>query len=148
MFLYVAIARQTTSSQALLPQLSTPTVPSRAGWGLATPPSTHWFMFTCATFWRFLLVHFQNKQTKYLFSNLLIVLHPPSWTQPLAAAYSQMTALSTGKSTTPTSNGSWRQGIKGEMTCTVYVALVWNNIIKWPGHESDHPMNMTLMVTP
>ena len=24
-----------------------------------------------------------------------------------------------------TSNGSWRQGIKGEMTCTVYVALVW-----------------------
>ena len=25
-----------------------------------------------------------------------------------------------------TSNGSWRQGIKGEMTCTVYVALVWN----------------------
>ena len=23
-----------------------------------------------------------------------------------------------------TSNGSWRQGIKGEMTCTVYVALV------------------------
>ena len=25
----------------------------------------------------------------------------PSWTQPLAAAYSQMTALSTGKSTTP-----------------------------------------------
>ena len=26
-----------------------------------------------------------------------------------------------------TSNGSWRQGIKGEMTCTVYVALVWNN---------------------
>ena len=30
----------------------------------------------------------------------------------------------------PTSNGSWRQGIKGEMTCTVYVALVWN-IIYW-----------------
>ena len=29
-----------------------------------------------------------------------------------------------------TSNGSWRQGIKGEMTCTVYVALVWN-IIYW-----------------
>ena len=29
-----------------------------------------------------------------------------------------------------TSNGSWRQGIKGEMTCTVYVALVWN-IISW-----------------
>ena len=27
-----------------------------------------------------------------------------------------------------TSNGSWRQGIKGEMTCTVYVALVWNFI--------------------
>ena len=25
----------------------------------------------------------------------------------------------------PTSNGSWRQGIKGEMTCTGYVALVW-----------------------
>ena len=25
-----------------------------------------------------------------------------------------------------TSNGSWRQGIKGEMTCTVYVVLVWN----------------------
>ena len=24
-----------------------------------------------------------------------------------------------------TSNGSWRQGIKGGMTCTVYVALVW-----------------------
>ena len=32
--------------------------------------------------------------------------------------------------TPPTSNGSWRQGIKGEMTCTVYVALVWN-IIYW-----------------
>ena len=29
-----------------------------------------------------------------------------------------------------TSNGSWRQGIKGEMTCTVYVAFVWN-IIYW-----------------
>ena len=29
-----------------------------------------------------------------------------------------------------TSNGSWCQGIKGEMTCTVYVALVWN-IIYW-----------------
>ena len=29
-----------------------------------------------------------------------------------------------------TSNGSWRKGIKGEMTCTVYVALVWN-IIYW-----------------
>ena len=29
-----------------------------------------------------------------------------------------------------TSNGSWRQGIKGEMTCTVYVAVVWN-IIYW-----------------
>ena len=29
-----------------------------------------------------------------------------------------------------TSNGSWRQGIKCEMTCTVYVALVWN-IIYW-----------------
>ena len=28
------------------------------------------------------------------------------------------------------SNGSWRQGIKGEMTCTVYVALVWD-IIYW-----------------
>ena len=28
----------------------------------------------------------------------------------------------------PTSNGSWRQGIKGEMTCTGYVALVWNII--------------------
>ena len=27
-----------------------------------------------------------------------------------------------------TSNGSWRQGIKGEMTCTVYVGLVWNII--------------------
>ena len=27
-----------------------------------------------------------------------------------------------------TSNGSWRQGIKGEMTCTVYVAFVWNII--------------------
>ena len=26
------------------------------------------------------------------------------------------------------SNGSWRQGIKGEMPCTVYVALVWNII--------------------
>ena len=25
-----------------------------------------------------------------------------------------------------TSNGSWRQDFKGEMTCTVYVALVWN----------------------
>ena len=30
----------------------------------------------------------------------------------------------------PTSYGSWRQGIKGEMTCTVYVALVWD-IIYW-----------------
>ena len=30
------------------------------------------------------------------------------------------------QSLTVTSNGSWRQGIKGEMTCTVYVALVWN----------------------
>ena len=29
-----------------------------------------------------------------------------------------------------TSKGSWRQGIKGEMTCTVYVAVVWN-IIYW-----------------
>ena len=29
-----------------------------------------------------------------------------------------------------TGNGSWRQGIKGEMTCTVYVALVWI-IIYW-----------------
>ena len=29
-----------------------------------------------------------------------------------------------------TSNGSWRQGIKGEMTCIVYVALVWD-IIYW-----------------
>ena len=27
-----------------------------------------------------------------------------------------------------TSNGSWRQGIKGEMTCTVYVELVWDII--------------------
>ena len=34
------------------------------------------------------------------------------------------------RGTHPTSNGSWRQGIKGEMTCTVYVALVWN-IIYW-----------------
>ena len=33
-------------------------------------------------------------------------------------------------SSSHTSNGSWRQGIKGEMTCTVYVALVWN-IIYW-----------------
>ena len=31
---------------------------------------------------------------------------------------------------TPTSNGSWRQGIKGEMTCTGYVALVWNIIYR------------------
>ena len=30
----------------------------------------------------------------------------------------------------PTSNGSWRQGIKGEMTCTGYVALVWNIIYR------------------
>ena len=29
-----------------------------------------------------------------------------------------------------TSNGSWRQGIKGEMTCTGYVALVWNIIYR------------------
>ena len=35
-----------------------------------------------------------------------------------------------GPVTVVTSNGSWRQGIKGEMTCTVYVALVWN-IIYW-----------------
>ena len=34
------------------------------------------------------------------------------------------------RTTIYTSNGSWRQGIKGEMTCTVYVALVWN-IIYW-----------------
>ena len=34
------------------------------------------------------------------------------------------------ETTITTSNGSWRQGIKGEMTCTVYVALVWN-IIYW-----------------
>ena len=35
-----------------------------------------------------------------------------------------------GPTTNYTSNGSWRQGIKGEMTCTVYVALVWD-IIYW-----------------
>ena len=35
-----------------------------------------------------------------------------------------------------TSNGSWRQGIKGEMTCTVYVALVWNN-----NNKDDHDDN-------
>ena len=29
-----------------------------------------------------------------------------------------------------TSNGSWRQGIKGEMTCTGYVVLVWNIIYR------------------
>ena len=29
-----------------------------------------------------------------------------------------------------TSNSSWRQGIKGEMTCTGYVALVWNIIYR------------------
>ena len=38
--------------------------------------------------------------------------------------------LATQCTTYTTSNGSWRQGIKGEMTCTVYVAMVWN-IIYW-----------------
>ena len=43
---------------------------------------------------------------------------------------SVMTLAKNGTITEQTSNGSWRQGIKGEMTCTVYVALVWN-IIYW-----------------
>ena len=48
--------------------------------------------------------------------------------QPMAAQLSKKAALPlakilvTGSCQNSTSNGSWRQGIKGEMTCTGYVA--------------------------
>ena len=47
-----------------------------------------------------------------------------------------------------TSNGSWRQGIKGEMTCTGYVALVWNIIyrINDNNDNNNNNNNKTMMM--
>ena len=53
----------------------------------------------------------------------------PVGAAPTTSSFSTQHPQWIGTNTT-TSNGSWRQGIKGEMTCTVYVALVWN-IIHW-----------------